>query len=181
MFTSGQIFAATLYERNVSNHPSDIKRREETPRRSRGSRGKRYYQVDNTQHLVCPSRARYEPFRLVYAVIWPTTTDLNSRTRSYKKRFRSCSSSYLHRGKVPRLEIGWLEGKKGRAGRPPLPPLIPFDSRNESLEINSIVRQIYRIRREYSSVLVSLEIFANWGRGEMKLFLYEILDRIVER
>lgn len=70
----------------AANHPSDIKRGEETPRRSRGSRGKRYYQVDNTQHLVCPSRARYEPFRLVYAVIWPTTTDLNSRTRSYKKR-----------------------------------------------------------------------------------------------
>lgn len=53
---------------------------------------------------------------------------------------------------MARLEIGWLEGRKERRDGP-LPPLIPFDSRNESLEINSIVRQIYRIRREYSSAL----------------------------
>lgn len=62
---------------STSNGEEDLR---ETPERTRGSR-ERYYQLDT--HLVCPSRARYEPFRLVYAVIWPTTTDLNSHSKSY--------------------------------------------------------------------------------------------------
>lgn len=87
---------------STSNGEEDLR---ETPERTRGSR-ERYYQLDT--HLVCPSRARYEPFRLVYAVIWPTTTDLNSHSKSYTSV-------------VPRLrnrgwhgEIGWPGGKESR-------------------------------------------------------------------
>lgn len=92
LFTSRQIFAATLYERNVfvraANHP--FVSRHQTERKTLGrdllppslfSKGREGRLVDT--HLVCPSRARYEPFRLVYAVIWPTTTDLNSHSKSY--------------------------------------------------------------------------------------------------
>lgn len=154
MFTSGQIFAATLYERNR------FRGRESSLRHQtgRGDPSK----VERVQgETLLPSRqhptSRMSVTRALRAFPSCLRCHLANDHRFefahqiVQETFRSCSSSY-RRGKVARLEIGWLEGRKERRDGS-LPPLIPFDSRNESLEINSIVRQIYRIRREYSSAL----------------------------